>query len=185
MILQKNMKDYNPKWPQNIDHPHRILVIRGSGSGKTNDLFNLIKQQEDDGYSVIDNINFYVKDPNEPKNYNLIKKRENTGFRNLYDLRALIEYWITCRKSTKIYKNNIHKIYLKTSERNGLKTTSKRVIQKAAEATDDLTGNKIGNKITKVSRTLPQNSSRTVTNETENIGIDRKMLKERYISPEK
>ena len=44
MILQKNMKDYNPKWPQNIDHPHRILIIRGSGSGKTNDLFNLIKQ---------------------------------------------------------------------------------------------------------------------------------------------
>ena len=92
MMLQKNMKDYNPKWPQNIDHPHRILIIRGSGSGKINALLNLIKQQEDDGYSVIDNSTFYVKDPNEPKNYNLINKPEKTGFGNLHDLRALIEY---------------------------------------------------------------------------------------------
>ena len=28
-----------------LDHPYRILIIRGSGSGKTNLLFNLISQQ--------------------------------------------------------------------------------------------------------------------------------------------
>ena len=38
-----------------------------------------------------------------------------------------------------------------------LKTSSKRVIQKTAEATGDLIGNKNDNKITKVSRRSPQN----------------------------
>ena len=37
-----------------------------------------------------------------------------------------------------------------------LKTSSKRVIQKTADATGDLIGNKIDNKITKVSRRSPQ-----------------------------
>ena len=50
------------------------------------------------------------------------------------------------------------------------------------EATGDLIGNKIADKIAKVSRTLPQNSSETVTNEGENIEHDRKISKERYIS---
>ena len=42
------------------------------------------------------------------------------------------------------------------------KTVSKRAIEKIAEATGDLTGNKIAYKITKVSKTSPQNSSKTV-----------------------
>ena len=45
--------------------------------------------------------------------------------------------------------------------------------------------NKIEDKITNVLRTLPQNSSGKVPNETENIELDRKIPKERYISPEK
>ena len=32
------------------------MIIGGSGSGKTNALFNLIKQQDDDDYSTIDKI---------------------------------------------------------------------------------------------------------------------------------
>ena len=36
------------------------------------------------------------------------------------------------------------------SATDALKTTSKRVIEKTAEATDDLIGNKIAHKITKV-----------------------------------
>ena len=36
-----------------------------------------------------------------------------------------------------------------------LKTTSKIVIQKTAEATGDMTGNKIADKTTKVSKTSP------------------------------
>ena len=40
-----------------------------------------------------------------------------------------------------------------------LKITSKRVIQKTAEATGDLTGNKIANRIRKVSKFSKQNHS--------------------------
>ena len=64
-------------------------------------------------------------------------------------------------------------------------TNSKRATQKTIEATGDLTGNKIADKITEVSRTSPQNSSEIVTNETENIGVDRKRPKKRCISAEK
>ena len=32
---------HNPDWPYIPDHPYRILIIRGSGSGKTNTLLNL------------------------------------------------------------------------------------------------------------------------------------------------
>ena len=38
----ENKTDNNPKWPYIPDHPYRILIIRGSISGKTNALFNLI-----------------------------------------------------------------------------------------------------------------------------------------------
>ena len=41
-----------------------------------------------------------------------------------------------------------------------LKMASKRTTQKTEEATCDLIGNEIANKITKVSRNLPQNSQR-------------------------
>ena len=54
--------------------------------------------------------------------------------------------------------------------------SSKRVIQKTAEATGDLIGNKIANRITKVSKSLPQNNSETITN-----GHDKEIPKERYI----
>ena len=46
-------------------------------------------------------------------------------------------------------------------------------------------GNKIVDKITNVSINLPHNSLETFTNKTENIGINREITNERYISPEK
>ena len=46
-------------------------------------------------------------------------------------------------------------------------TSSKAVIQKPAEATGDLIGNKITNRITKVSKKLPQNNLEKVTDENE------------------
>ena len=52
--------------------------------------------------------------------------------------------------------------HAKQSAGDAPKTVSKRVIQKIAEATGDLTGNKIAYKITKVSKNSPQNSSKTV-----------------------
>ena len=45
-------------------------------------------------------------------------------------------------------------------------------------------GNKIAIKIMKVLKISPQNSSKTVESETENIGFDRETPKERYVSPE-
>ena len=56
------------------------------------------------------------------------------------------------------------------------KASSKIVIQKTSEATDDLIGNKIVDKITKISKTSQQNNSETVTNE-----YDKEIPKERYI----
>ena len=72
--------------------------------------------------------------------------------------------------------------HAKKSAADAFKTTSKRTIQKTAEATGHLIGNKIAEdgKSTKVSKNLQQNNSETVTNEN-----DKKIPKERYISPEK
>ena len=55
--------NHNPNWSYILDHPHRILVIGDSGSGKTNVLLNLIKYQRPD----IDKIYLYIKDPLEAK----------------------------------------------------------------------------------------------------------------------
>ena len=46
-VTKENIKEHNPNWPQIPDHPYRILMIGGSGSEKTNSLFNLINQQPD------------------------------------------------------------------------------------------------------------------------------------------
>ena len=44
-ITNKNNKKHNEKWSYISDHPYRILIIGGSGSGKTNTLLNLINEQ--------------------------------------------------------------------------------------------------------------------------------------------
>ena len=44
-ITNKNNKEQNKKWPFIPDHPYRILIIGGSGSGKRNALLNLIMEQ--------------------------------------------------------------------------------------------------------------------------------------------
>ena len=50
------------------DHPYRIIIIGGSGSGKTNALINLINEQND-----IDKTYLYARDLSEPKCEYLIK----------------------------------------------------------------------------------------------------------------
>ena len=44
--------NHNPNWPYVPDHPYRILVIDGSGLGKTNVLWNLIKKQQPNIYKI-------------------------------------------------------------------------------------------------------------------------------------
>ena len=73
-ITSENNKEHNEKWSFIPDHPYRILLIGGSGSGKTKALLNLISQQDD-----IDKIYLYAKDLSEPKYEFLIKKHENVG----------------------------------------------------------------------------------------------------------
>ena len=63
----------------------------------------------------------------------------------------------------------------KKSTTDAIKTSSKRSIQKTAEATGDLIGNKIADKITSVSK---KSLIELQNDETE-------LLKTRYISPEK
>ena len=35
-ITTENIEEQNPNWPQIFDHPYRILILEGSGSGKIN-----------------------------------------------------------------------------------------------------------------------------------------------------
>ena len=85
-ITNENNKEHNKKWPYIPDYPYRILIIGGSGSGKTNALLNLISQQDD-----IDKIYLYAKDLSEAKYEFLIKKREDAGIKHLNDSKAFIE----------------------------------------------------------------------------------------------
>ena len=87
MQNEKN-KEHNEKWPYIPDHPYRILIIDGSGSGKTNALINLIDEQHD-----IDKFHLYARNLSEYeiKYKFLIKKREDVGIKHLNDPNALIE----------------------------------------------------------------------------------------------
>ena len=88
--MKSSNKEHNEKWPYIPDHPYRILMIGGSGSGKTNALLNLINEQDD-----IDKIYLDAKDLNEPKYGYLIKNHKNTGIKHLNDPNAFTECFNT------------------------------------------------------------------------------------------
>ena len=81
-IMSENNKNHNKKWLYIPDHPYRILMISGSGSGKTNTLLNLINEQRD-----IDKIYLYAKDLSGSKYEYLIKK----AIKHVNDSNAFIE----------------------------------------------------------------------------------------------
>ena len=83
----ENIIEHNSKWSYIPNHPYRILIIGGSGSGKTNALLNLINNQPD-----IDKIYLYAKDPYEAKYQYLINRHEKVGLDHFDDPKVFIEY---------------------------------------------------------------------------------------------
>ena len=71
--------NHNPNWHYIPDHSYKILIVRGSGSGKTNVLLNLVKHQRSD----IDKVYLYVKDPFDTKYQLFINRREKVGIKKL------------------------------------------------------------------------------------------------------
>ena len=93
----ENIIEHNSKRPYIPDHPYRILIIRGSGSGKTISLLNLINNQPD-----IDKIYLYAKDLYETKYQYLNNKREKVGLDHFDDRKAFMEY---SNDMQDVYKN--------------------------------------------------------------------------------
>ena len=100
--INENKTKHNKNWPYIPDHSYRILIIGGSGSGKTNLLLNLIENQPD-----IDKIYLYAKVPYEAKYQYLINKREGVDMDHFNDPKAFIEY-----------SNNMHDVYKNIDEYN-------------------------------------------------------------------
>ena len=81
------MITHNTDWLYAPDHPFRILIIGGSGLGKTNASLNLISHQPD-----VDKIYIYPKDLYEAKYQFLIQKCKIGGLKNYIYPEAFVEY---------------------------------------------------------------------------------------------
>ena len=98
----ENKTEHNSNWPYIPDHPYRILIIGGSGSGKTNALLNLINNQLDN-----DKIYIYGNYPYETKYQCLINIHEIAGLKH-HDY----------PKAFMAYSNNMQDIYKYIEENN-------------------------------------------------------------------
>ena len=98
--VNENKTEHDKNWPYIPDHPYRILVIGGSGYGKTNVLLNLIENKP-----YIDEIYLYAKDPYEAKYQYLINKREGVSIDHFNYPKAFIEY-----------SNDMHDVYKNIDE---------------------------------------------------------------------
>ena len=101
-VIKKNIKKDHLCWHQIPDYLYRILIIQGSGSGKTNSLFNLISYQSDIG-----KIYLYAKDPYESKYQLLIKTGERTKLKHFSNSKLCFEH-----------SDDINDIYKSTEEYN-------------------------------------------------------------------
>ena len=70
MVQRENIKEHNSNWPEIPCHTYRMLIIGGSGSGKTNSLFDLICHQPNIHKNYLN-----AKDPFEANCQLLINKR--------------------------------------------------------------------------------------------------------------
>ena len=120
----QDLGSHNLKWLYIPDHPYRILIIGGSGSGKTNPLLNLIKNHPD-----LDKIFLYGKDPSEAKYQFLINKRESTRLKHFNDPKAFIED-----------SNDMQDVYKNVDEYNGDKKRKTLIVF------DDMIADMVNNK---------------------------------------
>ena len=120
----ENKIEHNLNWPYIPDHPYRILIVDGSGSGKTNALLNLINNQPD-----IDKIYLYAKDPYETKYQYLINKREKVGLDHFHDPKAFMEY-----------SNDMQDVYKNIEDYNPIKKSKVLIVF------DDMIADMINNK---------------------------------------
>ena len=104
------------------------------------------------------------------------ERRHVKGYGFLYFARNI------ATRGTKVAKNMSNKYgqklanTAKKSTTDAIKTASKRAIQKTAEATGDLVGNKIADKMTSTSKNLRDEKSSST-------GANNEIPKEIYISP--
>ena len=108
--------NHNLNWSYIPDHPYRFLIIGGSGSGKTNMLLNLIKNQQ----PGIDKICLYLKDPFESNYLLLLNGREKVGIRKLKNIKAFIDY-----------SQTIHEVYENLEDYNP--TKNKRTLEQGVK----------------------------------------------------
>ena len=120
----ENKIEHNSKWPYIPDHPYRILIVGGSGSGKTNALLNLLSNQPD-----IYKIYLYAKDLYDAKYQYLINKREKVGLDHFDDPKAFMEY-----------SNDMYDVYKNIEDYNTGKKCKKLIVF------DDMIADMINNK---------------------------------------
>ena len=130
----ENKAKHNSKWSYIPDHPYRILIIGGPGSGKTSALLNLINNQSD-----VDKIYSYAKDLYEAKCQYSINKRKKEGLKHYHDLKAFIEY-----------SNDMQDVY-KNIEKYNLKKKRKVLIVFDDMIADMINNNKLNPVVTELS----------------------------------
>ena len=91
------------------------MIIGSSGSGKTNTLLNLIKEQ--DKHDVIDKIYLYARDLSTPQYQFLIKKREEAGIKHYDDPNAFIKY-----------SNTVDDVYENINDYNPIRKRKKLIV---------------------------------------------------------
>ena len=85
-LWQTSWNKSKSKWRHISDHLYWILIIGGLGSGKSNVLLELIKQQQTD----IDKVYLNVKHPIKLKYQLIIKKREEVEIKNIKHPKAFL-----------------------------------------------------------------------------------------------
>ena len=89
--------NHNPNLHYISDHPYKTLIIRGSGSGKTKVLLNLIRHQRPDLTKFI-----YLSKTHLNQGINCLLTEKKLGVKKLKNPKAFIDYSQTIDY---VYKN--------------------------------------------------------------------------------